>query len=310
MTNDFKFYTPVYIPPEISTYDAPLLQLQPGKSGKIGALVLELEENPETGKTVISDQFSRVPLFAQRALYLEESYPSMAYVYIMTPSGGILQGDRYRIDITVSKNAQAHVTTQGATRIYRMERNYASQMINVNVDDNCYLEYIPDQIIPFRDSRFYQTMNARISDSGAFVYSEILTPGRVASNEAFRYDVLYMTIQATYQDGRLRFTDAYVLEPKKTNLHNIGLLGEYHVVGTLYSIANPCHSSLLVQEINAAFKNFPNVEAGITFLPNSSGTVARVLGKTAEEVKAALFEAVKITRKTIIGAPFSGIRKY
>jgi hypothetical protein len=38
--------------------------------------------------------------------------------------------------------------------------------------------------------------------------------------------------------------------------------------------------------------------------------MARILGKTADEVKAVIFEAVSIIRKAVIGAPFSGIRKY
>jgi urease accessory protein len=308
--NNIKFYTPAYIPPEIAAYEGDLLQLEPGKAGKIGALVLKLEESPDTRKTVITDQFSRVPLFAQRALYMEESRPSIAYVFIMTPSGGILQGDRYRIDLSLSNNAQAHVTTQGATRLYRMERNYASQIVNIIVDDNCYLEYVPDQIIPYVDSRFYQTVNARVHDSGAFVYSEMLTPGRVASNEAFQYDILYMTTKATNQDGKLRFTDAYILEPKKVGLLKVGLLGDYAVVGNLYSLTKSGYNKQLIQEISNCLKNFASVEAGVTLLPNDSGTMTRILGKTADEVRAVIFEAVRIIRKTVIDAPFSGIRKY
>jgi urease accessory protein len=308
--NDIRFYTPTYIPPEISAYEADLLQLEPGKAGKIGALILKLEKSPQTEKTVITDQFSRVPLFTQKALYLEESYPSMAYVYIMTPSGGILQGDRNRIDLTLSNRAQVHVTTQGATRIYRMEKNYASQIVNIHVGENCYLEYVPDQIIPYKNSRFYQTVNARVHDSGTLVYSEMLTPGRIASGEAFQYDILYMTTQATNQDGKLRFTDTYVLEPKKMDLRKIGLLGKYAVVGNLYSLTKPDYNKQLTQEISNSLKNFPTVEAGITLLPNDSGTMARIRGKTADEVKAVIFEAVNIIRKTIIGVPFSGIRKY
>jgi hypothetical protein len=38
--------------------------------------------------------------------------------------------------------------------------------------------------------------------------------------------------------------------------------------------------------------------------------MARILGQTAEEVKPVIFEAVSIIRKRIIGATFSGIRKY
>ena len=113
-----------------------------------------LERDSATGKTVIREQYSRVPLLAQRAIYLEETLPAMAYVYIVSPSGGILQGDRYRIDIALGNHTIAHVTTQGAMRIYKMDQNYASQIINIKVGDESYFEYIPDQIIPFRNSRF------------------------------------------------------------------------------------------------------------------------------------------------------------
>ena len=51
----------------------------------------------------------------------------MAYIYIMSPSGGILQGDRYRIDVKLGSNALSHFTTQGATRVYKMDKNFATQ---------------------------------------------------------------------------------------------------------------------------------------------------------------------------------------
>jgi urease accessory protein len=308
--SDVKFYTPTYIPPEISVFEADLLQLKAGEPGKIGALVLKLEQNSETEKTVLKDLFSKVPLFAQKALYLENSLPSMAYIYIMSPSGGILQGDRYRIDLTLSSNAQAHITTQGATRIYRMEGNFATQIINISVDENCYLEYIPDQIIPYRDSRFYQIVNAKIHDNGTLVYSEMLTPGRVASGESFQYDIVYMTTQAENQEGKLRFTDVYILEPKKVDLHVIGILGENDVVGSLYILTKNSDLKHLIQEITNSLPKFPTVAAGVTMLPLDSGVMVRMLGKTADDLKMLIYEIVNIVRKALIGAPFSGIRKY
>jgi urease accessory protein len=308
--NDDKFYVPTYIPSEISEYEADLLQLEPGKAGKIGVLFLKLEENHETKKTVIKDLFSRVPLFTQRALYLEESLPSMAYVYIMTPSGGILQGDRYRIDLTLSNRAKAHVTTQGATRIYRMERNYATQIINISVDDNCYLEYIPDQIIPYKDARFYQIVNAKVHDNGTLVYSEMLTPGRVASGESFLYDIVYMTTHAENYEGKLRFTDVYILEPKKVDLRVIGILGGHSVVGSLYVLTKSNYSNQLILEINNILHKFQAVGAGVTMLPHDSGVVVRMLGENADDLKNLIFEIVNIVRKSTIGAPFSGMRKY
>src|ERR671926_552374 len=203
--SNLEFYTPDDIPPEVLAYGYDLRQLQVGRAGKIGALTLRLERNVENGKTVVKEQYSRVPLYAQRALYLEEAIPSMAYMYIISPSGGILQGDRYRIDITLKNNACAHITTQGATRIYRMEKNYATQIVNVIVNEDCYFEFVPDQIIPYRDSRFYQKVNLKVHDNATMVYSEMIVPGRVAKGESFEYDICYMKSQGRNQNHKLRF---------------------------------------------------------------------------------------------------------
>ena len=156
MSLSLEDYTPSEIPPEILSYEAELVQLKPGRSGKLGALTLNFEKEQLTSRTVIREQFSKVPLFSMKALYLEETLPEMAYVYIISPSGGMLQGDRYKIELNLSKEAKVHITTQGATRIYKMDKNYATQIVKINVDNGCYLEYIPDQIIPYRNSRFYQ----------------------------------------------------------------------------------------------------------------------------------------------------------
>ncbi|MDQ3909249.1 MAG: urease accessory protein UreD, partial [Thermoproteota archaeon] len=174
---ELDHYTPKLVPPEVLAYGSTLAQLGVGKAGKLGALVLRLEQDKSNGKTSVKEQYSRVPLFAQRALYLEEGLPNMAYMYIISPSGGMLQGDRYRMDITLRNHAFAHITTQGATRIYRMERNYATQIVNIDVGENCYFEYIPDQVIPYRDSRFYQEANLNVHDNSTLLYSEIITPG-------------------------------------------------------------------------------------------------------------------------------------
>src|SRR5918912_4300963 len=140
--SELEYYTPKDIPPEVVAYGSSLAQLGVGKAGKLGALVLRLEQDKSSGKTSVKEQYSRVPLYTQRALYLEEALPNMAYMYIISPSGGILQGDRYRMDITLRNGAFAHITTQGATRIYRMEKNFATQIINIDVGESCYFEYI------------------------------------------------------------------------------------------------------------------------------------------------------------------------
>jgi urease accessory protein len=275
-------------------------------------LHLKLERDPATGKTVIKEQYCRVPLFIQRAIYLEDTLPAMAYLYIISPSGGILQGDRYRTDITLGKNALAHVTTQGAIRIYKMENNYGTQMVNIKVDEGGYLEYIPDQIIPFRNSRFYQDVELIVHEKATIIYSEIIVPGRVASGEKFQYDICYIKTIAKNQSGKPRLMDIVKLDPKKEDLTAGGILGNYEVLGTIYIVTREQYLKELLNEINEKIKKFEIkgwISGGTSFLPARQGIIVRLLGKTAGDIKNLIFEVVRIARDQIIGAPFSGIRK-
>jgi urease accessory protein len=305
---ELEYYTPKHVPPEVLAYGSNLAQLGVGKAGKIGALVLRLEQDSSTRKTSVKEQYSRVPLYAQRALYLEEALPNMAYMYIISPSGGILQGDRYRMDITLRNRAFAHITTQGATRIYRMEKNYATQIVNIDVGDGCYFEYIPDQVIPYRDSRFYQEANLRIHDNATMLYSEVITPGRVASGEHFRYDICYMKAIAKDQNDSLKLTDVAMLEPKKRDMRIFGVLANHDVTGNMYVLTKNSISEIN-HKINEHLQSTEKVYAGATTLPNRSGIGIRMLGKTASDVRQAIYEVVRIVRKIILDAPFSGIRK-
>jgi urease accessory protein len=307
--SNLEFYTPDDIPPEVLAYGSELKQLEVGKAGKIGAITLRLEQDLENGKTVVKEQYSKVPLFTQRALYLEESLPSMAYMYIISPSGGILQGDRYRIDITLKNNAYAHITTQGATRIYRMEKNYATQIVNVVVDDNCYFEFIPDQIIPYRNSRFYQKVNLDIHDNATMVYAEMIVPGRVASGESFEYDICYMKALAKNQNKILRFIDVAVLEPKKRSLNILGILDKFSVIGNMYILTKTKYVTELVTDINSVLQKFSNILGGATILPHDAGVMIRILGEIAHYIRTAMYEIIKIIRRVILNASFSGIRK-
>lgn len=303
------FYTPRNIPPEFEVYFTKS-RSEAGKYGKVGILRLKLEMDTDTKRTIIREQYSRVPLFAQRAMYLEESLPTMAYIYIMSPSGGILQGDRYRIDITLSNNAFAHVTTQGATRIYKMEKNCGTQIVNIKVEEGSYFEYIPDQIIPFRNSRFYQEVELKVHNNATMIYSEMIVSGRVASGEKFKYDVCYIRTIARNHLDKTRFIDTVKLEPMKQNLNVDGILGNYEVTGTIYIVTEEQYVKTLQDEINKKIKEFGDkVSGGTSVLLDRQGVIIRILGTTAEDVKNLIFEVIEIARHQIIGASFSTMRK-
>ena len=292
-------------PIEVRKYNSKIEQLEVGKPGKVGILDIELKENDQN-KTVITKQFSQVPLQIQRAVYPENSLPGMAYLYIISPSGGILQGDRYKTDIRLRNNSICHITTQGATRIYSMNSNSASQMVNITLDENCYLEYIPDQIIPYQNSRYYQKVNLNIHDNATLIYSEVLTPGRIAMNENFDYDICYLRTYCKNQKNKFRCLENMKIEPKENDMKVKGILGKYEIVGTVYILTKKEKLQKLEKMIN---EKIEFITSGTSILPNESGIIVKILSNSTEEIYEKIYEIVKITRKEILGADFTKIRK-
>lgn len=294
---------------EAELEDVPQEVLQYGmhggmETGKRGALSLRLALER---RTVVKEQYSQVPLFAQKAMYLEESLPAMAYMYVISPSGGVLQGDTYRIDLTLEKGAQAHLTTQGATRIYRMEKGFAAQAISISAGEGAYLEYMPDQIIPYAGSRFYQKTSLCVHPEATVVYSEVITPGRTAMGESFQYDVCYLKVDARDHQGTRRFSDAAVLEPKKRNVKELGVL-DRDVVGTVYVMCPTRFARQLADQANSVLEK-RGVLGGASVLPRESGIAARMLGDSAGELREAAYGVAALTRKAVLGASFGRMRK-
>ena len=305
--NKLEISTPEDIPKEILVYDEKVKQLGVGKSGKVGILDLELQED-SVGKTVVTRQFSQVPLQIQRALYPEIA-PGMAYLYVMSPSGGILQGDRYRTDVLFKNKAVAHMTTQSATKIYSMNSNSASQIVNITLDENSYLEYIPDQIIPYKDSRYYQKVSLNVHENSTLVYSEVLTPGRVAMGESFEYDICYLRTHCKNQDNDIRFLENTKIEPKKQKMKDFGILGEYSIVGTVYILTRQEDVIELENTINENIRDIGTISVGTSLLPDDSGIIIRILGNKTDRIFEMIFKILEISRKKILGASFSKTRK-
>jgi len=294
-----EFCLPEDVPKEVGFYNKPTTQLDVGQAGKVGFLGINLEYDSDRNKTVITKQESQVPLYVQKALHYDESIPSMAHVFILSPSGGVLQGDRYRTDITSQNNAIAHITTQGATRIYKMDENYATQIINLKVNKNSYLEFIPQQLIPYNNARYYQKVTFNVDETSTLLYSETLVPGRTAMGELFEYDICYLKTILENNSKNIQFFDSCMLQPKKQKMNIIGMFGRYTVLSTVYLITKN-NISKLNEKINLIFNDNDEVVGGSSILPNDSGLCVRILSNSTEDSKGVIYNIAKIVRKQIL----------
>ena len=250
--------------------------------GQNGIIKIELQAN-EDSKTYIKSLLSKAPFLIQKAMYPDTGYPHFAHIYMMSSSGGILQGDEQKIDVAMGRNSAARITTQSATKIYKMEGGYASQYINIHSQEGSYLEFVPHQIIPFKSSRFYQEVNLEVEENAVLIYSEIISAGRIASGEKFDFDLCFLRTSA-HRNGLILFTDVMSLSHKdKTNLESV--FGRKDVFSTVYIIGSSIQIERIVDEINLATEN-TSLLASCSNLPHDSGIIVRILADSVSEIVA------------------------
>ena len=286
------------LPPAFTLLDEELVQMAAGAPGKVG--VLQLHFAYQQGRTYLAHVYATGPQRVQRVLHIDEALPDLAVAIVQSVGGGILQGDRLAIEISVDPGARALVTTQSATKVYRMEANYATTRIDARVADGGHLELLTDYIIPFAGVRLYNEIDLAVGEDATLIYTDGVAPGRVAFGESFAYQLLHTRLRAYDLDGVLRFADTTVLEPERTNPAGPGILGLHTDLASLYVVAPRHGASALADAIHQALGNRPGVEASASVLPHGDGVLARVLAPSSSEAQSAIHCAWRTTRQAVL----------
>jgi urease accessory protein len=289
--------------PELAAYQQEPKQLPSGSFGKCAFLRLGFEKRGE--RSVLADLERRAPLIVQQALYWDEEMPSLPCVYIISNAGGILQGDRYAIEIELGRDAQAHVTTQSATKIQEMDANYAAQTQEIVLHENAYLEYLPDPLIPHKHARFITHSRLTIAPTATLLYSEILMAGRkyYGNGELYEYDVFSSTVSAERPDGTALFTEKYVVEPRRHPVRRVGVMGGFDVFANVVLLTPKEHADRIFEQVPAMFDLKQQCAAGASRLPNEAGLVYKVVGMETAPVRAKVRQFWSLVRQQVVGAP-------
>jgi urease accessory protein len=286
------------------TYEAePLPQAGAGSTGKAGELRLRFAADGD-GRTRLVTDFATVPFHLPGGLTHDEQLPELATVYVQSPTGGFAQGDRHEIAVTVETDAQAHVTTQSAEKVLRMERNCARADVQLTVEDGGYLEYLPEPTILYPDARYRRETTLTVGEGATALVGDIVVPGRLARGEAFDFERLYTRLTVEGPDGLLA-QDTTDLAPGARNPQRPGVVGDHRVLGTLYVVGAPTLSDQLHDRVSAV----EGVRGGATTLPNDAGVLVRALGARTDAVAGALDAAWEETRAAELGAGRPARRK-
>jgi urease accessory protein len=270
-----------------------------GKSG-----ILRLALAPRRGRTEVVDQYWRVPLQALPPSYQDGD--DEAYVYLLNPTGGVVQGDRLHTTLSLSPGARCVVSTQSATKVYRMDEGYAEEVNHYSLRGDAVLECLPDQTIPFAGARFRRSTRVDLDAGSTLILSDLLAAGRVARGERFGFERLFAEVEIRVE-GERRLVDRLHAAPAQGRLDRLGLWNMALYYGSLYAYS-PRLDAALTTRLAEMLEHRGGVYGGAG--ASALGcAVARVLGPTTWAVRDVLFDAWDLLRRGLIGKPARPLRK-
>jgi urease accessory protein len=296
------------LPREVAVYSSPLTTLGPGTAGKVG--ILDLSFAPADGRTELVHRFQKSPLHITRPLYFDPERTDLAIVIAMSAGAGLLQGDRQRIDVSCQDGSALHLTTQGATKVMRMDGDYATSVVDLTVGSDCLLEYLPDAIIPCVGSRSYHGLRLSVAERSTAIVGETIRAGRLGHGERHAYDVLASDLVIRRRDGTLLAVDRLRLSPGGAGgLSGPGVLGDEDQLATLHVVSDAAPAAALADTLRGALEGLPDVRWGVSVLPHECGAWVRLLGSDSPRVDRAMGIAWDAARRLLIGAPAPRLRK-
>ncbi len=106
------------------------------------------------------------------------------YIKLLNIGEGIFPKDKIRISLSLD-NSNLILTTESATKIYPSKKEFGIQKIDIVLENNSNLEFINDELILYKDSRYIQFFNLKSDENSTFFYTDILSRGRSFENFDF-----------------------------------------------------------------------------------------------------------------------------
>jgi urease accessory protein len=233
------------------------------------------------GKTVMTERRQAAPLKISKTHTLPGG--TGLYVCMMDCSPGMLDGDAYEYRFLLKPGARVYLTNQSFTKIHPSPFRGATVNMRADLAEGAHLDYMPEPLIPFRNSRYRAHAEFRLTSGASLFYADLLTPGRTARGETFQY-LSYASFTDIYVGGELAACDRFAAEPGKDRLQASGAFEHYTHAATVWMIHTSADEALLAA-VRQRMDAYSGLLAGASRLAGSTGIAARMLGNTIWELQ-------------------------
>lgn len=302
-------YEPARVPHEVLRFAGDPESLRVGSPGKVGVLQLTFAHTGQ--QTELTKHYQKSPLQIMRPLYYDPLRPDMPYTMLMTTGGGLVSGDRHRTDLIFGPETTSNVTTQAFTKVYRMEVGYAAATMHLTIEAGAFVEFLPDPVIPFAGSRYYQRTAVVLDPTATLIAAETVYAGRLARDERHLFDVYASDFEVRRADGTLVALDRVRLCPADSDVNALAVLGGFDVLAMLYVLTPLVPASELADQLQTALTDAFGTELlfGVSVLPGDCGIWLRLLSNDTILVARANAYAAGFVHERLTGNAAPASRK-
>jgi urease accessory protein len=276
----------------------------PERVGRDGFLGLRFERR--LGRTILAQCRFKLPL---QVLTPVELADGTACLMLLNPTGGLVGGDFLLTQVVQEADTRVCLTTPSATRVYRTRAQAAVQETQIQVGEGATLEYLPDHVIPYRDSKFRQLLRVDMGRGSRAIFWDALAAGRVAHGERWNFDEVDSRMEISLL-GKAVFLNRTRIRPAGLDPERLGFADGFGYLATLVIVADELGGwKETAAAMDTELRNMPQVYGGGTALA-SGGCVVKLLARSASDLVGAQAALWGRARQIVLGSPAIDLRKY
>jgi urease accessory protein len=258
-------------------------------------------------RSAVVHAFASSPL----RLLTPRNHGRAAWIYTSSYGGGLVGGDRLRLDIDIEPGAAAFVSTQASTKVYRSPLGAGAEL-TARIGADGLLVLVPDPVVCFAESRYEQSQQFDLADQATLIAVDWMTSGRRAFGERWAFRE-YAARQRVYVGGQLVVYDNLVLRGDAGDL--AARMGRFDVLAVALIVGRSVHVHARTIEARVAAQPIGRrsdrlVSAAIVGpgTRGGAGCLVRVAARSVEEAAQTIRECLAFVPELLGDDPW--LRKW
>jgi urease accessory protein len=236
---------------------------------------IELGFEVQGSNTILQRSYAHAPLKIQRPFYPESE---ICHTVILHSAGGMVGGDRLTYQIDLAPQSQALITTAAAAKIYRSQGDVSQQQVQINIAENAYLEWLPQDTIIFDQAQYHQNLRVDLAAGATFCAWDIVRLGRSASQETFSQGCWQNALEV-WQAGKPLWIDRQQITGDQW--HSLQASAGQPLLGVFVLLG----ASVSAEVVNQVRAVAPHSEVGWGATAIAGGLVCRYRGSDRQAVQ-------------------------